>query len=82
MRLKSWAGTSGTTAVPSVTQNSDTSGPSRYSSTSTLPQAAAWASAASRSSVTTTPLPAASPSSFTTYGGAELVQRRRHLLAA
>ena len=30
--------------------------------------------ASSRSSVTTTPLPAASPSSFTTYGGAERVE--------
>ena len=35
----------------------------------TRSQAAAWASASSRSPVTTTPLPAASPSSFTTYGG-------------
>lgn len=34
----------------------------------TRPQAAAWAFAASRSSVTTTPLPAARPSSLTTYG--------------
>ena len=35
----------------------------------TRSQAAAWASALGRSSVTTTPLPAASPSSLTTYGG-------------
>src|SRR5919107_2113992 len=71
-RLASWAGTRGTTVVPSVTANSDTSGPSRYSSTSTAPPASSTrcpcATAASRSVVTTTPLPAASPSSFTTYG--------------
>src|SRR4029077_19487518 len=47
----------------------DTSGPSRYSSITTVPHAAAWASAASRSAVTATPLPAARPSSLTTYGG-------------
>ena len=68
-RLKSWAGSNGTAACPSVTTNSDTSGPSRNSSTTTVSQASAWASAWSRSVVTTTPLPAASPSSFTTYGG-------------
>ena len=79
MRLKSWAATSGTTAEPSVRQNSETSGPSRYSSITTRPHATAWASAAARSEVTTTPLPAARPSSFTTYGGAELVERRRRL---
>ncbi len=67
-RLKSWAGWRGTTVSPSVTAKSDTSGPSRYSSTTTRSHAAAWARAASRSSVTTTPLPAASPSSLTTYG--------------
>src|SRR3954451_17912973 len=66
-RLKSWAGTSGTTVSPSVTQNSETSGPSRYSSTTTrCPRA--WASASSRESVTMTPLPAASSSCLTTYG--------------
>ena len=44
MRLKSCAGSSGDDASsPSVTQNSDTSGPSRYSSITTRPQAAAWA---------------------------------------
>src|SRR5690606_31681349 len=68
-RLKSCAGSSGTAVSPSVTTNSDASGPSRYSSTTTRSQRAAWASAASRSVVTTTPLPAASPSFFTTYGG-------------
>ncbi len=67
-RLKSCAGCSGTTVVPSVIANSETSGPSRYSSMTTRSQEAAWASAASRSEVTTTPLPAASPSSLTTYG--------------
>src|SRR6185437_2253484 len=68
-RLKSWAGSSGRTVTPSVTQNSETSGPARYSSISTRPQLAACASAAASSSVTRTPLPAANPSSFTTYGG-------------
>src|SRR5674536_367243 len=68
-RLKSCAGSSDTTVRPSVTANSDTSGPARYCSTTTRGRRAACASAASRSVVTTTPLPAASPSSFTTYGG-------------
>ena len=36
-RLKSWAGTSGTAVTPSVIANSDTSGPSRNSSTTTAP---------------------------------------------
>ena len=72
-RLKSWAGISGTTVVPSLRQNSDTSGPDRYSSMTTAPsglarQARACSSASARSSVTTTPLPAASPSSLTTCG--------------
>ena len=62
-RLKSCAGSSGTTVLPSTTQNSDTSGPSRKDSSSTgCPSSsspAAWARAASRSAVTTTPLPAA-----------------------
>ncbi len=48
--------------------NSDTSGPSRYSSTTTRSHPTACARATARSSVTTTPLPAASPSSLTTYG--------------
>ena len=42
-RLKSCAGASGTTVVPSVSANSDTSGPSRNSSMTTRPQAAACA---------------------------------------
>ena len=68
-RLKSWAGSSGTAVTPSVTANSDTSGPSRNSSITTVPQAPACARAASRSVVTSTPLPAARASSLTTYGG-------------
>src|SRR5262245_40419697 len=68
-RLKSWAGASGSTRVPSLIPNRDTSGPSRYSSMTTRPQRAACATASARSVVTTTPLPAASPSSLTTYGG-------------
>ena len=84
-RLKSCAGSSGTTVSPSTTQNSDTSGPSRNDSSSTgwpaSSRLAACARAASRSAVTTTPLPAASPSSLTTHagspaGGPEPVQRR------
>ena len=72
-RLKSCAGISGTTSSPSQMQNSDTSGPERNSSTTTAPsglarQAWACSSASARSSVTTTPLPAASPSSLTTCG--------------
>ena len=69
IRLKSWAGSIGTTAVPSLSAKSETSGPSRYSSTTTCSHVAAWASASTRSVVTTTPLPAARPSSLTTYGG-------------
>src|SRR4051794_3336907 len=68
-RLKSCAGDSGSTQTPSVTANSDTSGPSRNSSITTCAHDAAWRSASSRSVVTTTPLPAARPSSLTTYGG-------------
>src|SRR5512144_1995537 len=60
---------SGATARPSVTANSDSSGPSRYSSTTTGPHRPACSIAARRSVVTTTPLPAASPSALTTYGG-------------
>ena len=70
-RLKSCAGSSGTTVSPSTMHNIDTSGPSRNDSSSTgwpaSSNAAAWARAASRSAVTTTPLPAASPSSLTTH---------------
>ncbi len=67
-RLKSCAGSSGTADCPSVTTKSDTSGPARYSSITTRPHSAACRSAAARSSVTTTPLPAARPSFLTTYG--------------
>ena len=70
IRLKSWAGCIGTTVVPSQKANSETSGPSRYSSTTTSPAASPRArAAAARSVVTMTPLPAARPSSLTTYGG-------------
>ena len=69
--LKSCAASSGTTVSPSTTQNSDTSGPSRNDSSSTgcpaSSRLAACALAASRSAVTTTPLPAARPSSLTTH---------------
>ena len=68
-RLKSCAASSGTALAPSQTANSDTSGPSRNSSMTTVPQAAACARAAARSVVTSTPLPAARPSALTTYGG-------------
>ena len=55
-----------------------TSGPSRNSSITTRPQpGGVVARRPARSSVTTTPLPAARPSSLTTYGGPKLVQRRR-----
>ena len=57
------------TVAPSLIPKSETSGPSRNSSITTRAHAAAWASASARSIVTTTPLPAASPSSLTTYGG-------------
>src|SRR5450756_2096024 len=72
-RLKSCAGSSGTTATPSLRQNNEISGPSRNSSITTTPpgvarHAPACVRAAARSSVTTTPLPAARPSSLTTYG--------------
>ena len=67
-RLKSCAASSGTAVRPSATANSDTSGPSRYSSMTTRRQDAACASATEKSSVTTTPFPAASASSLTTYG--------------
>ena len=72
-RLKSCAGANGTTVVPSVMQNNEISGPSRNSSTTMRPFGlfrhwTAWASAFARLFVTTTPLPAASPSSLTTYG--------------
>src|SRR6476469_2130879 len=78
-RLKSCAGASATTVSPSLMQKTDTSGPSRNSSTTSRPsglarQARACSTATSRESVTTTPLPAASPSSLTT-GGAPSASR-------
>ena len=54
--------------TPSVTQKSDTSGPSRYSSMTTRGTRPHGPGGVG-SSVTTTPLPAARPSSLTTYGG-------------
>ena len=72
-RLKSWAGSIGTTVSPSTMHSSETSGPSRNDSNSTgcpaSSRLAACARAASRSAVTTTPLPAARPSSLTTHAG-------------
>src|SRR6476661_970204 len=72
-RLKSCAGDRATTVSPSLMQKTDTSGPSRNSSTTRRPsglarQAFACSTANSRESVTTTPLPAARPSSLTTWG--------------
>src|SRR2546421_6428186 len=49
IRLKSCAGSSGTAVTPSVTTNSDTSGPDRYSSTTTPEPVAACARATARS---------------------------------
>ncbi len=72
-RLKSCAGSSGTTVRPSTRQNSDASGPSRNdSSTTGCPPSSSISAclrARSTSVVTTTPLPAASPSSLTTQVG-------------
>ena len=77
-RLKSCAGSNGTAVTPSHTANSETSGPARYCSTSTgcpdARTATAWAWASARSLVTTTPLPAAKPSSLTTYGAPQRVR--------
>ena len=76
---------SGTTVAPSVRQNSETSGPSRYSSTTTRPprrarQAAACAAApAPRPSVTTTPLPRGEAVVLDDVRRAERVQRPRDL---
>ena len=72
MRLKSWAGWRAYAVVPSHTANIETSGPSRNSSMTTRSQDAAWARASARSVVTTTPLPAASASSLTTWGAPNL----------
>ena len=53
---------------PSEIPKSETSGPSRNSSITTWGDCKACSSAKLRSLVTTTPLPAANPSCFTTYG--------------
>ncbi|CAB4629732.1 unannotated protein [freshwater metagenome] len=65
-RLKSCAGCIATMFLPSEIPNRDISGPFKNSSITTRVHESACANAASRSDVTTTPLPAASPSSFTT----------------
>ena len=77
-RLKSWAGARATARTPSQIAITDSSGPVRPSSITTRRPAgpnaapdslaAASAMAASRSSVTSTPLPAARPSVLTTHG--------------
>ena len=77
-RLWSWAAPSGSAVVPSHSANRLTSSPTRHSSMTTLRPAgpmvpasmksAMAASASATVSATTTPLPAASPSAFTTIG--------------
>ena len=77
-RLKSWAGTRGTTFVPSHRTISEHSSPSSPSSIITVVPASPNASplsfssmsrhASSKSFVTSTPFPAASPSVLITYG--------------
>src|SRR5436190_2671932 len=78
-RLKSWDGASGTARRPSHTARTDSSGPLRPSSITTVrpagPNAApasfafTSSSASINDSVTSTPLPAARPSVLTTNGG-------------
>src|ERR1700738_2440846 len=68
-RLKSCAANNATAVTPTAGASSAAHGPSRNSSMTTGPQYCAWARAMARSPVTTTPLPPASPSAFTTYGG-------------
>ena len=77
-RLKSWDGARGTTCRPSQSTSSEHSGPVSPSSTMTrrpaspkaapLSLASTSASASARESATSTPLPAARPSVFTTQG--------------
>ena len=78
MRLKSWAGTSGTARVPSQRTSSEHSSPTSPSSMTMVrpasPNAApdslavtSWR-ASSRVCATSTPLPAASPSVLITQG--------------
>ena len=80
IRLKSCAGSSGTTERPSVMQNSDTSGPSRYSSTTTLPQLAACASAAAPVVGDDDTLAGGQAVVLDDVGRAELVERGRGLV--
>ena len=80
-RLKSCAGCRATTSSPSHRQNSDTSGPSRYSSTTTTPrgtsrQAAAWASAATAVVGDDDALARGEPVVLDHVRGAELVEAR------
>ena len=66
--------------MPSLSANSETSGPSRYSSTSTACPASSTARPWARRPLgpaSDTPLPAASPSSLTTYGPRGSAQRPR-----
>ena len=77
-RLKSWAGARGASRRPSQSTSSEHSGPVSPSSTTTRRPASpkadpdslatTSASASARESVTSTPLPAASPSVLTTHG--------------
>ena len=73
IRLKSCAGASGTTRLPSASAKTDTSSPTSSSSITIGPGKAAAArrpsSSCSAVSQTKTPLPAASPSTLTTHGG-------------
>ena len=83
IRLKSCAGSSGSAASPSVTTKRRDLGAGRGTPRSRPGRTpAACASAAARSSVTTTPLPAASPSFFTTYGAPNSSSARAVLSAS
>ena len=77
MRLWSWEDSRGTKSSPSARQNTDSSSPSMYSSTTTLlpafPKAPpsmlrAVRTASGTVSQTTAPFPAASPEALTTTG--------------
>ena len=86
-RLKSWAGARATARVPSQTAKTDTSGPVIPSSMTTVRPASPNAAPDSFAphvglglgevSVTSTPLPAARPSVFTTQGGARVRRKAR-----
>src|SRR4029079_16598839 len=78
-RVNSCADTGGMASLPSHNAKSETSGPSRSSSTTTsLPTPRRDLSASATSSSvrqTKTPFPAASPSAFTTHGGRASARR-------